>query len=1223
MAEQKTNEVLPPLTGETKPPAGSESNPEGSSLESLLALVTSSQGGATGGEGEEPPPAPAVDRTAALASLGMTEEQFAEWATAKKAEPASAAPADHTDIGAKKIPGAGMVPQREVGGEDFAAAADVVTAIPKGAYTAAKETVKFAAQFTPGNLVGAMIGDKDLQASSTLVADSIPDAPQPETIAGQMAKGVTQFTVGMIGFGKLLKAQQVLQGTGAAIAVGRSTLQGALTDASVFDPLEGRLSNLVEEYPSLHNPITDFLSAKPDDGQAEGRLKNALEGAVIGNALEGLMAAVRGVKRVRLTRAAKGDEAGAKELEKVLDEVEVAGQPKAPESVAADPVAVEAPKAPEATQGTPKPSDGLEPSAQPGQNGLPEVPPQPKQVLDQAEVDDVISSLKDDYDPEAASGLWNQAKIDAEGGVRQALEATAKKVFDQVNAKTGGVQTWKETAAKSAEMADAFGQKPEEFMVNLAQLAKGTDEQAALVYTARRMQNGIAKEIQAEARKLDSGLSTDKTAINAAIQKLAELEGYLAPIRTAQARGTRQWGMVADDMMSAQAIKSIIASGGDPRAVTKIVKGMKPLGIVGKVIASFNFIRINGMLLNTKTHIRNFAGNTFMLLSRPAEKAVGGAIEGALSKVPGASRWLSTKNGGMTEGLAEYIGMQHAFIDSIKMAAKSAKLDKPILSASTMFDEKTNLVNIWGANKDSIAGMALGMVDKVMGVSSRLLVAHDEFFQQMNSRAMIYAKATREGVDLGKVGQDLADYVAQRSDDAFEAGEGSFSDVASRETTKVDGRLMDEDVLRETKISTFQEPITNVLGKGVEQLANSHPVWRIPLTFVKSPFNIIKQTLHRTPGVNLLLNSYREDLAAGGMRRTQAIGKMAMGAMYWSTATYLATSGKTTGRGPKSQQQRDAMMATGWRPYSFKTENGYVPYADADPASSFFGMAADMAEVIGHADEEDAKLIAFHATAALVKNFSDKSYARSLSEALDAVTDPDRDFERWYRSQVSAMVPGVIRQVGSKLPGGSDPVMREVRSTMDAIRVKTPYLSDNHPPKRNALGEEITYPVGAGPDSISPFYFSPNINDAVKEELARIEGAIGMPSEKIADGRINLVAFVKNGQDAYDRMGELRLTHKLGRFTLRESVVKLIESKAYQDMNDGNNQYDSPKALAIQQVFGRYQEAIEAKVYKAKDAEYPDLHEAFVADQVNKGIMAKPNRNNSPLEELLKPLTAP
>ena len=60
---------------------------------------------------------------------------------------------------------------------------------------------------------------------------------------------------------------------------------GVGTDLMVFDADERRLSNLIEHYPSLQNPITEWLSAKEGDNRVLSRMKNALEGVGIGAAL--------------------------------------------------------------------------------------------------------------------------------------------------------------------------------------------------------------------------------------------------------------------------------------------------------------------------------------------------------------------------------------------------------------------------------------------------------------------------------------------------------------------------------------------------------------------------------------------------------------------------------------------------------------------------------------------------------------------------------------------------------------------------------------------------------------------------------------------------------------------------------------------------------------------------------------------------------------------------
>ena len=63
-----------------------------------------------------------------------------------------------------------------------------------------------------------------------------------------------------------------------AIATGA----GAVTDIVHFEAEDPTLSNLIQHYPHLQNPITEFLQTNPDDPEALNRFKRAVEGAGLG-----------------------------------------------------------------------------------------------------------------------------------------------------------------------------------------------------------------------------------------------------------------------------------------------------------------------------------------------------------------------------------------------------------------------------------------------------------------------------------------------------------------------------------------------------------------------------------------------------------------------------------------------------------------------------------------------------------------------------------------------------------------------------------------------------------------------------------------------------------------------------------------------------------------------------------------------------------------------------
>lgn len=121
-------------------------------------------------------------------------------------------------------------------------------------------------------------------------------APANETTAGNLARGVGQFLVPFLGWSRVVRA------AGVARSVPNGFIAGFATDITAFDPNAGNLSALVEQFPALSNPVTEFLATSPDDDEAVNRLRNALEGLAIGGFLEPFVQVLR---LYRMRRAAE------------------------------------------------------------------------------------------------------------------------------------------------------------------------------------------------------------------------------------------------------------------------------------------------------------------------------------------------------------------------------------------------------------------------------------------------------------------------------------------------------------------------------------------------------------------------------------------------------------------------------------------------------------------------------------------------------------------------------------------------------------------------------------------------------------------------------------------------------------------------------------------------------------------------------------------------------
>jgi hypothetical protein len=210
----------------------------------------------------------------------------------------------------------------------------VARGVVRGAVGAVEETAELGRWAATGD-------DSDLGWKDSIAA-------KPQGVVGGMAEGFTQFLVGFIPAlrvvsigGKVAKAgkagrilkktEEGLTGTGRSIA--KYSTAGALADFTVFDAQEERLSNLIQDYPLLSNPVSEFLAADDEDGMLEGRLKSAVEGVLLGAAVDAFVLGVKALKRTRELRAEGKSptevvEGAAKEL-KAAEEARVKAEQEA------------------------------------------------------------------------------------------------------------------------------------------------------------------------------------------------------------------------------------------------------------------------------------------------------------------------------------------------------------------------------------------------------------------------------------------------------------------------------------------------------------------------------------------------------------------------------------------------------------------------------------------------------------------------------------------------------------------------------------------------------------------------------------------------------------------------------------------------------------------------------------------------------------------------------
>jgi len=181
----------------------------------------------------------------------------------------------------------------------------------------------------PRGILGGVEGVYDLLDFATF--DILPDAEDnfgaghSETLAGGLVEGISQFVLGFIPgmavaskLGKVTKISKAISAasnaaraagkTSKAAAIkwgaefGKAAVAGGIADLTVFDAHEERLSNLLQAYPSLQNPVSEFLAADENDGELEGRFKNFIEGSILGVMTEPFVLSLKALRKARKSR---------------------------------------------------------------------------------------------------------------------------------------------------------------------------------------------------------------------------------------------------------------------------------------------------------------------------------------------------------------------------------------------------------------------------------------------------------------------------------------------------------------------------------------------------------------------------------------------------------------------------------------------------------------------------------------------------------------------------------------------------------------------------------------------------------------------------------------------------------------------------------------------------------------------------------------------------------
>ncbi len=624
----------------------------------------------------------------------------------------------------------------------------------------------------------------------------------------------------------------------------------------------------------------------------------------------------------------------------------------------------------------------------------------------------------------------------------------------EIQTQRRGTVAWEQTSAEAAKMlADNLGGTDAKLLMPRA---PGTAAGAAEILARKQLTIGAAEDMALKARdfiaKGAAASPEDTVSFLASVERTAMIQQEFLGVRAEAGRALNILKSTARDAERVKLVQNVVEQYGkdplklahmmaeldNPAAALKFARDAVKATTWEKTVEAWRA----GLVSGPVTQAANVMGNTTFMVVRPVVDAVASAF-GTLT---GSKEHVTAM-----EPAARIFGNLQGSADGLKAAWHTLKTGDNVLDGKV----------------EQYRGAIEGRTGQVVRAPFRVLAAADAMFRTLNERGEAYSLAVREATREGMnpLTREFRERVTSLSQNPTPKMQAAISDAGVRFTLNAE---------------------LGEKGKAIQGTVKKlHLEWAVP--FIRTPTNIAKELARMTP-LAPFVKEWRDAIKAGGAARQQALAEVAVGTSAMGVVFMYALDGTITGYGDPDPSKRRIQMAAGWQPYSIKVGDTYYSYQRLQPVGTLIGLAADVAGVWDHLNEEDSDKIPKMLSVAFANAITNQTFLQGITNVVNALSDPTRFGPRFAQGFARSAIPNIIGQPTEM----ADPYMREVDSMADAIRSRVPGLRQDLFPKRDVFGAPIeTTDRLLG---ISPVSVKADSTDKVRTEAARLNvGAGGTP----------------------------------------------------------------------------------------------------------------------------------
>ena len=679
---------------------------------------------------------------------------------------------------------------------------------------------------------------------------------------------------------------------------------------------------------------------------------------------------------------------------------------------------------------------------------------------------------------------FNITKFDTRDDILKFIDEVSVQFKTSIDKQKRGVQTNEATK----EMAQLLQVNSKDLKESLLKIKPGQTLNAETILAARELLLAAMNKMDELAVAAKSGGPEELMAFRQHMALTSELQKIIKGVQTETGRALQQFKIpVRDKNFTARNLDDlnrdqlIMDLGGEEaiRTLAKTyLKANTPkaratltdkAGLITKSQEALAEIFINAILSNPLTHVRNTAGNWITQGILQQERKLAARFFSDASQTGGVAEF---------EDIAKAYGRSQASTEMWAAIGRELAEGKMPSIANQFSGSKVEMrpgkatAEHFGMKEGGLATGVdiLGRILTLDRIPTKMLSVSDNYFKNLEYRSEIYALAYRETLDLvqsGVLKKDVAaDFLANRVVNPPEAHVKKAMEATLESTFQ-------------TKLGTRGDILD--LGKGLQRLKSGSGwftfITNYYLPFIQTPANVVGMTLERTPGLNFILRSYRDDISgANGLAAQQlAKSKMAVGTLFYGTVMGM-TFGKpygvsATGTSPeigmnfknkynKSDMKKLLGIQSGTINIPYGDETLQINLTGNDPIAMAFRQAADLASIAqyGFKDNDQAQDYLNYVTAftlSVGENIGSSTFMAGVGKAVDDYQNYKQlgfveGAERQVKSMVSAFVPTGVRQTMKLFNEDNN----KIAVTIDEYITKNLYDA-SLPKDYDLLGDEI------------------------------------------------------------------------------------------------------------------------------------------------------------------------